>query len=128
MKFWSQLKAKLKAYGETPDGKALKVVLPIALLVMVLAIYLITNPVALSIEYDEYAYDNYVENRTCGISFYRTESGTFYTAHGINPFDVEINYLLMPSENLWVAFDNGNITIDDLDRLGFDYWFKPNDN
>ena len=127
MKFWTQLKTNLKVFGETPDGKKLKVILPFILIIMVMAIYLASNPIVLSIEYSEGAYDNYVENRTYGMSFYTTESGTFYTTHGISAWSIEVNYLFAPSENLWKAFDNGHITIEDLDRLDFDYWFKPND-
>ena len=127
MKFWSQLKNKVNAFNEMPTGKQLKVIIPIILVVIVLGAYLFSNPIVLSISYDEDAYDNYAEQREYGCSFYTTDSGTFYTTHGAHAFSIKVNYLLAPSEDLWEAFDNGNITIDDLDRLDFDYWFKSND-
>lgn len=126
MKFWTQLENKVKAFDAMPAGKKLKIIIPIILVVIVVVSYLATNPIVLSIRYDECAYDHYVEQREYGCSFYTTESGTFYTTHGIDPFDVEIVYLFAESEDLWEAFDNGNITIEDLDRLDFDYWFMPN--
>ena len=124
MNFWSQSKNKSEIAPAMPTGKLLKVIVPMILAVFVLVTYLSCNPVVLSIRYNEDAYDNYVEERTYGCSFYSTESGTFYTTHGIDAFDIEVNYLFAPSEDLWEAFDNGNITIEDLDRLDFDYWFQ----
>lgn len=127
MKFWSQFVNKVKGFDEMSAGKKLKVIIPIVLVAVVLALYLVLNPIVLSISYDDNAYDQYVANRKSGVSFYTTESGTFYTTHGIHPFDIKVNYLLLPSEDLWEAFDNGNITIEDLEHLDFDYWFMPND-
>ena len=127
MKFWTQLQDKFKAFTETPDYKSLKIIIPIILVATVLVLYLAANPIAISIKYDESAYDNYTANRESGYSFHSTDSGKFYTTHDIHPFDVKVVYLFGGSEDLVEAFDNGNITIDDLDRLGFDYWFKSND-
>ena len=128
MKFWSQLKEKEKTADEMPTGKQMKVIIPIILVVIVLGVYLFSNPIVLSISYDDDAYDNYVEQREYGCSFYTTDSGTFYTTHGAHAFSIKVNYLLSPSEDLYEAFENGHITIEDLDRLDFDYWFMPNDN
>lgn len=128
MKFWSQLKNKVNAFNEMPTGKQLKVIIPIILIVIVLGVYLFSNPIVLSISYDDDAYDDYVEQREYGCSFYTTDSGTFYTTHGAHAFSIKVNYLLSPSEDLYEAFENGHITIEDLDRLDFDYWFMPNDN
>ena len=126
MEFWSQLKNKANDFSKTPDGKQLKVIIPIMLAICFVVLYLVSNPIVLSITYDDGAYDNYSDQRKYGCSFYSTDSRTYYTTHGIDPFCVEVNYLFAPSEDLWEAFDNGNITVDDLDRLDFDYWSQSN--
>ena len=128
MKFWSQLNDQSNASDKNPISKKTKVLIGLAVVVFITYLCLLVNPIAISISYDDSAYDSYDEQRKCGTSFYSTESGTFYTTHGIDPFDIEVHYLLAPSEDLREAFENGNITIEDLDRLGFDYWFKSRNN
>lgn len=143
MKFWSQIKntkqvktlldawAELKTTIATTEGmptaKQLKIIIAVFVIIAVMLSYLNANPVVLSITMDDSAYDNYLEQREAGYSFHSTSTGTFYTTHGIHPFSVTVNYLLAPSENLLEAFENEHITIDDLERLDFDYWFKAKD-
>lgn len=127
MKFWTQSNNQNNTSDNIPTGKLLKIIIPIILVAIVLVVYLGLNPIALSIRYDSCAYDNYISQRESGYSFHTTQSGRFYTTHGIHPLDVEVVYLFGESEDLVEAFDNGNISIDDLDRLEFDYWFKSND-
>ena len=128
MTFRSQLNDQSNASDKKPISKKATVLIGLAVIVFITYLYLLFNPIAISISYDDGAYDYYDEHRKCGTSFYSTESGTFYTTHGIDPFDIKVHYLLAPSEDLREAFENGSITIEDLDRLGFDYWFKSKDN
>lgn len=126
MNIWTTVKERLKAFGKTREGKTAKVIIPAVLVAFILIAALASNPRAISISYDDCAYDSYVSKRNNGYSFYTTDTGSFCTTHGIDPEDIQVHYFLAPSETLWDAFDNGNITIDDLDRLEFDYWFYSN--
>ena len=119
-------KTNFKAFSKTAPGKALAILVPVMLAFLILIATLIANPRAISISYDEGAYDTYDAKRNKGYSFYTTDSGSFCTTHGINPDDIQVEYLFAPSEDLFEAFENGNITIKDLDRLGFEYWFYAN--
>lgn len=129
MNIIAKIKKAAQTFEELPPHKQLVIVGVGMLILCLILVYFVKNPIVTDIGCDEtyhYRIDGSRFQKYEGYSFHEDEYGTYYTTYGCPPFGVEVCYFFgLLRENLVDAFDEGHITLDDLDRLGFEYFVIP---